>query len=390
MERAPLFFLKPVAVMLGLIVALFLIELLLRIGGLFPLPANTRALADSNASIVFSGDSWTDGAEADKGKGFFDILKKDPIFKDYPMSNLGYGSNNGFQIVGNIMDRDAVPRIAVINMGVNSWHLIGIEKFIDLAYGYLSNAEIAGFRGEFKCLFRPKWFHHLKLYRLYSYLAASFKIKKLPVDFKTLDDKIGSHLVYSTMIEFWNTGPKDKGYEIRCEALSVFLKKNKSLSLDQKFYFAGLNAGFKTEAVEAVLKKAGLFFPEKLSIVPYSVYQELNDHDAGFKDSHEALIKWSFLVLSRWAVRHKVVVFIQTYPDIKKENMGEYDFSRINILLGAYARRHGFHIIDHNCGGIDWRLYRTLWHINNQGHAYMAENIKAAMSPFLKRPPTVK
>ena len=349
-------------------------ELLLRISGDFFVPRHHKNNTSlGNKTVVFTGDSWTYGADADSGKSFFDLLANDNDLNKFSLINVGYGGNNCFQVVNAIINYAKTPDIVVVNFGINHWHLMGFREFIDNAKDYLLAQEFVQLCKELKVHAKLAWPMRLKLYKLYCYLLNS-RPKNDEISLKIMDDKLGSELFWKMLISFRE---KYQDYDSEYQALPKLLQESASLSLDQKFYFVALHLGFASEGAEDVLRKVGIFYPEKLSIIPYDVYRNIGVTKKQLGDTRTLFMKWAFKLLKEWATRNNVRVFVQTYPDIKKENQGDNAFDKLNELIKSFARDNGFKIIDHNANGIDWVKYRTAWHVNNEGHKLMADNIKA-------------
>lgn len=369
------------AILIGLSLSFLLIESALRMSSVIPpfYKKQKDLLPVDRRMFLFAGDSWTQGADADKRKGFFDLLKKDDEFKDFSLVNVGYGSNNSFQIVSSIINSEKIPSIIIVNMGINSWHLIGLEKFFDIAKDYFLPSEARRFSDDFKIHDQKAWLTKLKTYKLYCYLVNS-KAKKERVDMKILNKKLGSGFFWKTLREF-----KEKYYSTDelYEALPGFLRNVDGLHLDEKVYFCGKCLGFNTERMEQVLKKADLFYPEKLSVISWDTYERL-DSRRQLGDTEERFIKWSFMLLKKWSDRNDVTVFIQTYPDIER---GQQDnpFERVNKKVKLYASANDFKIIDHNASGVSWEEYRTCWHVNSEGHEIMKSSIKKELLSFLTK-----
>lgn len=384
MQKLPRVALNAFAVFLGIFFCLLLVELTLRIGNIFVSQKSDLPITQGKL-ILFSGDSWSAGADASRGKGYFDLLKADPQLNDFCLVNAGYGSNNYFQIVNSIVNYKQIPSIVVINGGINAWHLIGLEQFISNADNYFTTEEIKALCKDFK--FNCKQIHYyqkLKVYKLFVYLANlwhSTKEHKSNIDIKKLDRYLTDKKFWPIFIAFRE---RYQDLDTLYKVMPDFLKSNQELSLDQKFYFVALNVGFNVEKMEDTLKKAGLFYPQKLKIFLFDVYSKLDASKVGI--SPEAMFRWSFELLKRWSKRHKVQVIVQTYPDIKKEGLGEHSFAKVNVLIKLYAKINGFAVIDYNSASIDWKEYRTCWHVNNEGHALMKEVIKKYLLEFPKTP----
>ena len=77
--------------------------------------------------------------------------------------------------------------------------------------------------------------------------------------------KLGSKLFFRMRHDFSN---KFRDYDEMCKIMPLFLKDSKNLSLDQKFYFAALMLTFDTRKMEKILTGAGIFYPDKLRVVP--------------------------------------------------------------------------------------------------------------------------
>lgn len=358
---------------LGLFLSLLLLELLLQIGGFFAYKYRKNNIFSDDKIIVFAGDSWTYGADSEKGKSFFDLLEEDNDFKRFSLVNVGYGGNNGFQVVNAIINHRKIPEIIIVNMGINNWHLMGLNEFIYNAENYLSTQEIIQLRKDLKFYNRWIWLGRLKIYKLYHYFVNSSP-KKDEISLKAMDNKLGTELFWKMLINFRE---KYQDYNSAYKALPKLLQEADGLSLDQKFYFVALHLGFASEGAEDVLRKAGIFHPERLSTIPYDIYRNIDITKKQLGDTRILFIKWAFKLLNKWALRNYVTVFVQTYPDIKKENQGDNAFNRLNELIEVFARNNGFKIIDHNANGIDWVKYRTAWHVNNEGHRLMKDIIKS-------------
>ena len=102
------------------------------------------------------------------------------------------------------------------------------------------------------------------------------------------------------------------------------------------------------------------------------------------------MIKWSFKLLKAWSTKYNIVVFIQTYPDIKKDNLGKRAFAFLNETIKSYALLNNFRLIDQNTRGIEWKSYATKWHVTTEGHRFMKEEIKKQLLVFLEQPPHLK
>lgn len=365
---------KLISACMGVFLSLVLLELFLRIGADFFAPAyhkNSASLGDK--IIVFAGDSWTHGADADSGKSFFSLLEADNDFRKFSLVNVGYGGNNCFQVVNAIIGHRGRTDIVIVNFGVNNWHLMRVGEFINNAKNYLSEEEVNQLCKDLKFHYKWPWFMNLKIYRLYCYIVNS-RPENDEITLRKMDDKLGSELFWRMLISFRETY---QDYGAQYQALPRLLKEADGLTLDQKFYFTALHLGFASEGAEDALRKAGIFYPERLSVVPYDVYRDIGVTKKQLGDTRILFMKWSFKLLKEWALRNNATVFIQTYPDIKKENQGENSFDKLNELLKSFARDSGFKVIDQNANGIEWRKYRTCWHVNNEGHKLMKDNIKS-------------
>jgi len=360
-------------IFIGLFLSFVIIESGLRIGE-FVYASKKRPdyKFESDKMILFIGDSWTAGSDADPGASFYDLLRKDKDFKDFEFLNLAYGGNNCFQVVNSLLEYEKIPPIVIVNMGFNAWHLMGASRFLDLSREFLSKTEINELSGKLKVENKYKWTANLKLYKLFRYLTYKEPLRG-NINLKTLSDALGSQIFFKLMADFREIYPdQDAMYE----ALPYFLSQNQSLTLDQKFFFSAWQLGFDTEKMEYALRKAGLFYPDKLKVFDYEVYKKLDIKKMGFQDMRGVSMEYSFMVLSRWSKKNKAKVFIQTYPDIEKRLVTKDLFSNINKQIKLYALKYGFKLIDHNVYNIDWKKYRTCWHVNNQGHLYMKNIIK--------------
>ena len=159
------------SVCIGVILFLSLLEFSFRVAGIFlKTTPPSYAPVVKERLIIFSGDSWTAGRDANRGQGFFDLLKKDDSFKDFSLVNLGRSAHNPFQIVNSVIDYKQIPRIVVLDIGVNDWHLMGLKEFLDHARAYFSAKDIAELCKDFKINTQLTWFKELKIYKLYYYL----------------------------------------------------------------------------------------------------------------------------------------------------------------------------------------------------------------------------
>ena len=369
---------RMIAVFIGLLLALLILEVTLQVCGLFLTGDGVpQDVAERDKTLLlFSGDSWTAGCDAEPGNSFFELLKKDKSLEHYSLVNLGYPSSNYFQIVEKVINYGKVPGTVVLNGGVNSWHLLGLEKFAKTAEAYLSRGELETFRKRFKMKGGiKKYMKRLKLYKVCCYLSSQ---EEAEIDLEALDRKFESEVFFDHFYRFHDTY---QSWDAMLQALPVFLKDIKELTLDQKFYFVAYCTGFDAEKMEEVLKKMDAFYPEKLTLVPYETYKEIHDIRREAGDVRSDIIEWSLTVLSRWAAEKSVRVIIQTYPDIKREGMGKYDFPKINELIKCHALRNGLEVIDHNIQGIEWPKLRTSWHVGTIGHHEMKRNILNHLVP---------
>jgi len=363
-------------IFIGLFLSFVILESGLRIGE-FVYASKKRPdyKFESDKTILFIGDSWTAGSDADPGASFYDLLRKDKDFKDFEFLNLAYGGNNCFQVMNSLLEYEKIPHIVIVNMGFNAWHLMGASRFVDLSREYLSEKEINELSRKLKVENKYKWVANLKLYKLFRYLTYREPLLG-NIDLKMLSDALGSQIFFKLMTDFREIYPdQDAMYE----ALPYFLNQNQSLSLDQKFFFSAWQLGFDTEKMEHVLKKAGLFYPDKLKAFDYEIYKQLDIKKMGFQDMRGVSMEYSFMVLSRWSKKNNVKVFIQTYPDIEKRLITKDLFSNINKQIRFYTLKYDFKLIDHNIYSIDWKKYRTCWHVNNRGHLYMKNIIKKSI-----------
>jgi len=377
-------FFKFFAICIGFFLSVLLIELFLRAGeNILIVKKEKVSSQETDRLLIFGGDSWTYGADADPGKSFFVLLGNDNDFKKISLVNVGYGGNNCFQVVNAIINYGKIPNIVVANLGINNWHLMGINEFINKAKDYLSEQEVLQLCKDLNFHTKWNWLMRLKIYKLYCYIVNS-KSKSDEISLKIMDKKLGSELFWKMLISFRE---KYQDYDAAYRALPKLLQGAKDLSLDQKFYFVALHLGFASEGAEGVLKRVGIFYPEKLRVFPYETYRNIGVTRKKLGDTLTLFMRWSFKLLKEWSLRNNVTVFIQTYPDIRKENQGDNTFDKINELIKSFARDNGFKVIDHNANGIDWVKYRTAWHVNNEGHRLMKEIIKSNLmqdSKFLE------
>lgn len=366
---------KTFAIFLGLFLALLLLELSLRVaGGILITKGKKDNSMKRGELIIFSGDSWTFGCDVKEGESFYDLLKKDNDFKKFSLVNVAYGGNNPFQIVSAIIKYRGIPVIIIVNMGINNWHLMGFEEFVKIAEDYFSANEIIQLRKNFKLDNQWSWIRSFKIYKLFLYIAGAKKNKDT-VDLKMFENCLGSKLLWDVQKKFTEKYSDD--FNGRLKALPIVLKETRELSLDQKFYLTSLNLGFHTRESEEVLRKADLFYPEKLSVISYDVYRKIGIQKKQLGDTRILFMKWAFKLLKKWAMRNNVTVFVQTYPDIKNTSLGDNSYVNINKLIKAFVWNNGFKVIDHNINSIDWVKYRTSWHVNNDGHRLMKDIIKS-------------
>lgn len=362
---------KIISIAAGILISLLILEIALRSAGFFLIPRNNHNNETGySQAIVFSGDSWTTGCDASAGKGFFALLSLDEDLQGLPIINYGYGSNNLFQVVNSIIGRNDLPKAVIINGGINSWHLIGLKEFILNSQNYLNPDEIKELRGDFRYNFESSFLNNLKIYKLYCYLLRK---NETSYDIKSLDERIASAFFWDTYISFRE---QYQNHALMMKALPQFIKEDKLLNLDQKFYFTAMLTEFDTGRMEAVLKEGEIFYPARLKIVSYEVYKRMDMNSPKLANTNELIIKWSLKVLSIWSRKYNVAVFVQTYPDIRKESLGNNSFEKVNDRIRVHSKMNGLEIIEHNNGGIDWTKYKTCWHVNDEGHRLMAEIIK--------------
>lgn len=365
------FLFKLTSVCIGLFLSLLLLELSLRVGNKIIIKKTKNNSQALGRLIIFSGDSWTYGYEADSGKGFFDLLKADDDFKQISFVNLGYGGNNSLQVVNAVVNYGRIPDIVIVNMGINDWRLMEFEEFISTAEDYFSAKENVQLRQDFKFYNQWSWFRHLRIYKLYCYLLG---VKQNKINMKFFYDRLGSKLFWDLDKKFSEEYPDD--FNERLKALPKALKEAEGLSLDQKFFFTNVIAGFYTRESEEILRKADLFYPEKLSVISYDIYRKIGVQEKQLGDTRILFLKWAFKLLKKWSIKNNVTVFVQTYPEISNESLGNNVYTSINKLIKAFAGENGFKVIDHNANGVDWVKYRTPWHVKNEGHRLMKDIIK--------------
>gem|GEM_PF-3580817 len=369
-----------IAVCGGVFLSALLLELFLQISGcFFELQGHKNRTTPGERIMLFAGDSWTHGADADPGKSFFALLKEDNDFKKLSLINVGYGGSNCLQVANAIIGFGKHPEIVIVNFGVNSWHLMGVEEFISNAKEYLSPQDVSQLYDDLKLHGKWAWFMRLKIYRFYCYIASARK-KTHEIDLEDMDHQLASPAFRALVADFRQTY---QDYDAQYQGLPQFLKEAQELNLDQKFYFTALHLGFDSKGSEDALRKAGMFYPEKLNVFPYEVYRSIGVTKRRLDDPRALFLKWSFKLLKAWALRKHATIFVQTYPDIKKENQGENSFDKVNELLKSFARANGFKIIDQNAGGVEWKKYRTPWHVNDEGHKLMKDNIKFFLRPYI-------
>lgn len=367
----------------SIFLVLIFLELSLWIGGAFINKPKKDVSQSDKKVILFAGDSWCQGSDADPGKDFFDLLREDKEFKDDSFVNLGYGANNPFQVVNSVISYKNIPGIAVIIMGTSTWHLMGFEKFVNIAKDYFLLEDVKNLYEDFKLGKLERQFLYLtklKMYKLYQYLIGGIHSRE-EIDMKILDQKLRTGSFSQVQIRF-----REKYYDRdeRIKRLPSFLHNCKELSLDQNFFFTIQEVGLDTQRAEEVLTKAGIFYPDKLTVVPYSVYKRLDRLDVSKKriiNRESCFMKWSFKLLKLWSEKNNVTIYVQTYPDIRNKEGENSPFYRINKEIKHYAAMHNFKLIDHNKGAVDWSRYRTCWHVNNEGHRIMKDLIKIELSP---------
>ncbi|MFA6384474.1 MAG: SGNH/GDSL hydrolase family protein, partial [Candidatus Omnitrophota bacterium] len=312
---------KTGAVILGVFLALLACEFTLRAAGCIAAgKQKSEASRKHDRLLIFGGDSWTRGADADPGKSFFNLLAADEDLKKISMVNVGYGGNNCFQAVNAIIRYGKIPDVVVINMGINHWHNMGLGEFMANAANYLSDSELIQLSRDMKYYSERTWLSRLRVYKLYCYLVNA-RTKKAPVSLEMMDRALGSDLFWSLLSSFRE---QYQDYDSEFRALPKLLRETEGFNLDQKFYFVALHMGFASDGAEKVLKEAGIFHPEKLRIFPYDVYRAIGVTGKQYGDTRRTFMRWSLTLLRKWAVKNNVVVYFQTYPDIKKENQGEY------------------------------------------------------------------
>jgi len=363
---------KTVLFILSVTAIALLLELSLIVGNVLFIGNNNQTEHLLKKDIILcAGDSWAQGSDALKGESFFSLLEKDPYLKRFSLVNLGYGSNNYFQAVNSIINYKKAPRAVIIIAGINAWHLIGLEEFIDVAKDYLTITEVKQLSKDLKVNYEWAWVKKFRIYKLYCYLLNRNR-KPDDINIGTFDNNIATEYFWRELVNFREQYPDIEG---RRNALVCFIKDNLKLNLDQKFYFTALELGFDSENMELLLKKSGIFFPEDLKIIPYQKYKQLDVNKGGFVNLNGLIIKWSLKVLSTWAKKNNVIVFVQNYPDIMK-GLNDNSFEDTNSNLKLNVQLNNLEFIDHNSTMIDWGKYRTCWHVNSQGHRLMKDNIK--------------
>ncbi len=380
------------SVLLGTVLALMVLELLLLAGhhlivGKQTTQNNSKVKTHSpnqSRTIIFSGDSWTYGSDALPNEGFFHQLSRDPEYERYTLLNLGHPSYNYFQIINKIVELERIPKLVIITGGTNSWHLLGLNSFITHAKIYLSAEEFRQFNTDFKEE-KEQWYTRLRTYKLFLYLLRSSdtqvtKQARIEFDQQEMDAQLGSN-------EFWRALDKFRiqypDYQLRKMHIGTFLQNYSAFTLDQKFYFAIVHCGLKPQDIEPSMKKAGLFYPEKLTVIPYEAYEELYMAAKSLKNEvSKNLIFWSLRVLKNWAAQHGVVVFIQTYPEIIPSNSQSQWFINLNEIIKRNTHANGFWLINHNLANIEWQKVATPFHVNTLGHTYMKNKIHEVLTGY--------